>query len=154
VAEEFPYVVVIRARSAAHFPQGKGIAVQLPVGSCVVVSEYEGGENGWPVNLRGELRGLASSLDDAQLRFKEPLGRVLPLVALAANAGVGDPQMLVAHALTPNDGRDEWIGYEWRERSGGWPPAARLVEPELVGALLEAADAWPSGGYWGRAAGL
>jgi hypothetical protein len=48
----------------------------------------------------------------------------------------------------------EWIAYEWPAPNTYFPPQSRTVPANHVGALLEAADRYPSAGYHGRAVGL
>jgi hypothetical protein len=149
------YLVVIRAISAAHLPFDDPLVAQLPDVHCVVKSEHVGGEDGWPISLRGEARGTAADIDDAQRRLGDVVAGLLPLVALAANAAHADPALVVAHGTTVSESSpDEWIGYEWQPPSTCFPPPARPVSANLVGALLAAADRYPSDGYHGRAVGL
>lgn len=51
------YLVILRAISAAHLPFHDPLLAQLPGVHCEVKSEHVGGEDGWPVALRGEARG-------------------------------------------------------------------------------------------------
>lgn len=149
------YLVVVRAISAAHLPFNDPLVAQLPDAHCVVKSEHVGGENGWPVALRGEARGTAIDLDDAQRRLSEVVSGLLPLVALATNAAHADPALVVAHGTAPSKSSPaEWVGYEWPAPSTYFPPQARTVPADRVGALLEAADRYPSAGYHARAVGL
>lgn len=146
---------MVRAVSAAHLPFHEQLVVQLPDAHCVVTSEHVGGESGWPVALRGETRGTATDIDDAQRRLSEVVSGLLPLVALATNAAHADPDLVVAHGTAPSKSAPaEWIGYEWPAPSTYFPPQARTVPANRVGVLLEAADRYPSAGYHGRAAGL
>jgi hypothetical protein len=149
------YLVVVRAISAAQLPYDDPLVAQLPGAHCVIKSEQAGGEDGWPVALRGEARGSATDIDDAQRRLSEIVAGLLPLVALAANAAHADPALVVAHGSAPGESSPaDWIGYEWPAPSTHFPPQARTVPANRVGALLEAADRYRSGGYHARAVGL
>ena len=120
-----------------------------------MTSEYVGESSRWPLMLRAEIRGAATGLQDAQQRLGARAGSLLPLVALAANAAHADPALVVAHGLSPDvDQPAEWIAYEWPPASEYVPPHSRTIEPNLVGALLEGGDRFPSAGYHGRAVGL
>lgn len=155
MAESGPYLLVARAISAAHFTFDDVLRVQLSEGLCTVVSEYVGGEDGWPLSLRGEIRGPASDLDDAQHRLSESIGALFPLVTLAANAAHVDPGIVVVHGLTPTESSPaDWISYAWPPADSHFPPQARTVEARLVGSLLEAADRYPSDGYHARATAI
>jgi hypothetical protein len=59
------YLVVVRAISAAQLPYDDPLVAQLPGAHCVIKSEQAGGEDGWPVALRGDARGSATDIDDA-----------------------------------------------------------------------------------------
>jgi hypothetical protein len=149
------YLVVVRAISAAQLPYNDPLVAQLPGAHCVITSEHVGGEDGWPVALRGEARGSATDIDDAQRRLSEIVSGLLPLVALAANAAHADPALVVAHGTAPSEAAPaDWIGYEWPAPSTHFPPQARTVPADRIRALLEAADRYPSEGYHGRAVGL
>jgi hypothetical protein len=152
---ESEYVVVVRGLSAGHFEYDHGLSAAVPEGLCVVTSEYVGGSSRWPLMLRAEIRGAAPDLEDAQQRLGARAGSPFPLVALAANAAHADPALVVAHGLSPNvDQPAEWIAYEWPPASEHVPPHSRMIDPNLVGALLERGDRFPSAGYHGRAVGL
>ncbi len=134
-----------------YFP----LVARLPDAHCVVKSEHVGGEDGWPISLRGEAGGSAADIDDAQRRLGDVVSGLLPLVALAANAAHEDPALVVAHGTAVSQSSPaEWIGYDWPPPSTHFPPHARTVPAKLVGALLQAADRYPSAGYHGRAVGL
>jgi hypothetical protein len=149
------YLVVVRAISAAQLAFNDPLVAQLPDAHCVIKSEHVGGEDGWPLALRGEASGTADDIECAQRRLSEAVSGLLPLVALAANAAHADPSLVVAHGTTPSESAPaEWIAYEWPAPSTHFPPQSRTVPTNLVGALLEAADRYPSAGYHGRAVGL
>jgi hypothetical protein len=149
------YLVVVRAISAAHLPFDEPLKARLQGDECAVMTEHVGGKDGWPISLRGEVRASAENIEDAQERLPERVLGLFPLVALAANAAHAEPGLVVVHGLSPRPSEPvDWIAYEWEPPSNHFPPYARTVSPALVGALLEAADKYPSKGYHGRAVGL
>jgi hypothetical protein len=88
-----PFLFRMRAHAAAHFAWDDILTVTWPDAEAKLQSEYTGGKSGraYPVTIHGEIRGGGQSLEEVEPRYASALGNTLAIIAVAANAAIGDP---------------------------------------------------------------
>jgi hypothetical protein len=119
------YVVVLRARSSAHFlpEEGCTFTFGLPRGLGRVrvgtfTSWAGGGEHSLPRELVVEVRGRAASLDEAIANFAR-VGRPIAMMAgSVANVAVGLPEVYIAYDSTADHDNREFLVFLPNVRGG------------------------------------
>jgi hypothetical protein len=142
----------MRAYSAAHFEFDDVLTLTWPDAEAKLQSEYTGGDDGraYPVTIHGEIRGNASSLEEAQTRLSGAIGNTLPLVALASNAAIADPLAVAVYGLelsTPQP----FMGYRTPSPADWFPPGKRRIDAEATLALMSAVGQHPQSDLLHRA---
>src|SRR2546423_179955 len=91
----------MRAYAAAHFEWDELLTVTWPDAEAKFQSEYTGGDDGlaYPVTIHGEIRGTDESIEQAEPRLSRMIGNTLSVIALAANAALGDPLAVATYGL-------------------------------------------------------
>ena len=133
------YLVQMRAYAAAHFRFGEPLLLTWPDAQAVFQSEYTGGKSrrAYPVTIHGEIRGEGESLNEAQRRLSRALSRVFPLLAVASNAAVADPIMVIAHGLDLTEPQP-FLGYRTPTATDWFPPGDRFIDRDATLALISA----------------
>lgn len=139
------FAVRLRAYAAAHFSLDQHLVIRWPDATATLQSEYTGGSTGraYPVTLFGEIRGTADSLDDAQMRLGASLSNALPIVALAANAAIGDPMPIGAFGFDLSQGPQEFMWYAVRYAKRFFPPGLRQIDGAATLALMTGVGTHP-----------
>jgi hypothetical protein len=131
------YVVVARATSAAQFPAGRTLKLDLPEGTAVLETEYITGAGGLPLGMRGTLRGQATSVSDAQRRMTARLSSVMRWMGLVGNAAQTDTATVVAHGVEVRDGAVEFVAYGRPADVADMPPKPRTIHPDSMAAFID-----------------
>ncbi len=138
------YTVVLRGPSAANFSEDAGIHVteENPVVGPVRVNLRTrwisvGVQSKMPGHIWLEVSGSASSLDEAAEQFSRSAVVFLPVVAIAANASVDDPEMELAFETTATASERDFLQCHIPDEQGA-PRRGRRIDPIATVALLEA----------------
>lgn len=140
------FTVVMRGPSAAVFWPEEGLQVQLalpPFGPITTIFKNrwikKGEELSVPGNMWLEIRGQGESLDSSLESFANAAVGVLPLIALATNAAVGE--LSIELGFDSTDGikeREYFQSYVALESDAVHP--ARRINTEAVLALMAAVE--------------
>ena len=134
----------LRGPSAANFSEDAGIHVteENPVVGPVRVNLRTrwisvGVQSKMPGHIWLEVSGSASSLDEAAEQFSRSAVVFLPVVAIAANASVDDPEMELAFETTATASERDFLQCHIPDEQGA-PRRGRRIDPIATVALLEA----------------
>ena len=133
-----PFAVRLRAYSAAHLGPSEGIRCAADTAVCTIVSEYTGPPDkpfSYPVTLLAEARGEADDVWDAQEQLVPPLEGLLPWIAIATNAAIAEPQIVMAHGLDLSEPQ-ELLACDTPNASDWFPPPRRRVPRDSTLAFL------------------
>lgn len=139
------YWVILRSVSAAHLRENETILIKetsasvSPVREIILHTEYAGGE---PRFLRCDIRGMASSVDDAIVMYGNLAGEYLNLLSFLANAAVGHPDISVVYEVTPETDKRAYRQRILAQRSVH-PVMFRTIPANWFGEVQKAVNAHP-----------
>jgi hypothetical protein len=139
------FVAVLRARSRAKVrredPNLVVMGLPSPIGPLTIVvrTRYDEAEFGIPVprELWVEVRGEADTLDQGVDAAGRAAASLVPVLALTANAAIGDLEPHLAFETT-NDTNERAFFQSTVEDERGMPPPGRRIPIELTVELLDA----------------
>jgi hypothetical protein len=134
----------MRVYAMAHFRFNDHLTVTWPDAKAILLSEYTGGEDGrtYPVTIFGEIRGEYPSIEEAEARLANSIGNTLPILSLAANAGIADPLPVAIYGIDLAEPQP-FLGYSTPRATEWFPPGGRRIDVDATYALMAAVGQHP-----------
>jgi hypothetical protein len=139
------YVIVLGAESDARFGEGESLLigdVRTEAGQTQMAFQTryadEGHESTVPREMWVEVRGSSDrDLPEVIGVYANAAAGLLPLVAVANNAWIGDAEPKIAFDATPGATEHPHFQSFVREERGTFPPIRRVIEPKATIRFME-----------------